>query len=32
MATPCDMIDLDCHSAQLGVSAWRQIKDYIVSR
>lgn len=28
----CDMIDLDCHSAQLGVIAWRQIKDYIVPR
>lgn len=22
MAAPCDMIDLDCHSAQLGVIAW----------
>lgn len=32
MVAPCDVIDFDCHRAQLGVIAWRQIKDYIVSR
>lgn len=30
MAAHCDVIDLDCRGAQLGVIAWQQIKDYIV--
>lgn len=29
-ATACNMIDLDCHGAQLGVIARRQIKDQII--
>ncbi|KAG7485753.1 hypothetical protein JOB18_017618 [Solea senegalensis] len=32
VVAPCDMIDLDCHRAQLGVTARLRIKDYIVSR
>lgn len=28
----CNMTDLDCHAAQLGVIAWRQIKARIISQ